>query len=111
MKIPFSSRKIPRTRTKNADFLKLKDKLHQVIDNCIKDGTTIITNWAERNIKLLTLERCFDCLRKALQILEGLTSFFADTISYPLWPSANDKHLTLFILKAYLSDKYIEANK
>jgi len=97
--------------TNDTDFLTLKDELQQVIDKCIKDGTTIITNWAERNIKLLMLERCFDYLRKALQILEGLTSFFADTISHPPWPSANDKHLTLFMLKAYLSNNYIEANK
>ncbi len=43
--------------------------------------------------------------------LEGLTSFFADTIGYPLWPSVNDKHLTLFMLKTYLSGTYIEADK
>ncbi|MFN9982104.1 MAG: hypothetical protein ACK53Y_19415, partial [bacterium] len=36
-------------------FLTLKDELHQIIEKCIKDGTTAITNWAERNIKLLTL--------------------------------------------------------
>jgi len=95
----------------DTDFLQLKDELHQVIDNCIKEGTTIITNWAEKNIKLLTLERAFDYLKKALQILEGLTSFFADTVGYPLWPSVNDKHLTLFMLKTYLSDTYIEADK
>jgi hypothetical protein len=46
----------------DTDFLQLKDELHQVIDNCIKKGTTIITNWAEKNIKLLTLERDFDYL-------------------------------------------------
>jgi len=92
-------------------FLTLKDELHQIIETCINDGTTTITNWAERNIELLTLERCVDYLRKALQILEGLASFFADIISYPSWPSANDKNLTLFMLKAYLSSKYIEASK
>jgi hypothetical protein len=95
----------------DTDFLQLKDELHQVIDNCIKKGATIITNWAEKNIKLLTVERGFDYLKKAFQILEGLTSFFADTVGYPLWPSVNDKHLTLFMLKTYLSDTYIETDK
>jgi hypothetical protein len=88
----------------DTDFLQLKDELCQEIDNFIKSGTKIITKRAEKNIKLLTLERHFNYLKKALQILKGLTSFFADSIGTPIWPSVDDRYLTVFMLKTYLSD-------
>jgi hypothetical protein len=58
-----------------------------------------MTAWAERNIKLLKLERCAKYFEKALMILEGLTFFYADVIGNPLWASVDDKHLTLLCSK------------
>jgi len=59
--------------------------------------------WAEINIQLLKHDRCTNILTKALQILEGLSSFYADMIGQPYWPSVSSKNITLFLLKIYLS--------
>jgi len=90
------------------ELVQLKDELSQEVDNFIKKGTSIMTIWAERNIKLLKLERCNNYFEKALMILEGLAYFFADSISPPIWPSVDDKYLILFMLKAYLANTYFD---
>jgi len=92
----------------DSEFIQLKDELSQEVDNFIKKGTSIMTIWAERNIKLLKLERCNNYFEKALMILEGLAYFFADSISPPIWPSVDDKYLILFMLKAYLANTYFD---
>jgi len=46
--------------TNDEDFLKYKEELQTIITDCIKKGTNIMSNWAEKNIKLLTLDHCSD---------------------------------------------------
>jgi hypothetical protein len=43
----------------NPEFLKIKSDLHQEVNNFIQKGTALMTTWARRNIKLLTLQRSF----------------------------------------------------
>ena len=92
------------------EFLKIKNDLHQEVNNFIQKGTTLMTAWARRNIRLLTLQRCFNYLKKALQILEGLTSFYTDSIGAPKWKSVANNQPTLFLFKAFLSDNRFKAN-
>jgi len=44
---------------------------------------------------------------KTVQILEGLSSFYADPIGLPYWPSVASRNTTLFLLKIYLLGIYI----
>jgi hypothetical protein len=45
-----------------------------------------------------------------LLLLEGLTSFYTDSIGAPKWKSVANNHLTLFLFKAFLSDNRFNAN-
>jgi len=67
-----------------------------------------MTDWALIYPKLLTSERCSAILHNAIQVLNGLLSFYAEIIGTPEWPSTNKKHITLFLLKLYLSNNYIQ---
>jgi hypothetical protein len=91
------------------EFLDIKNKLQQEVKKFIQNGTTLMTTWAERNIKLLKLQRCSTYLKKAVPILDGLTSFYTDSIGTPLWPSAANNRLTLFLFKAFLSCEFLNA--
>jgi len=91
------------------DFLKYKEELQAIISDFTEKGTNVMASWAEKNIKLLTLDRCSDLLSKALQILDDLCSFFMETIGTPNLPSLPSKHCTtLFLWKLYLSNEFIE---
>jgi len=89
------------TYTTNQDFIQLKEKLQTEVSSFIEKGTDIMKEWAKTYIKLLTNERCLHILNEALEILNGLASFYADIIGTPDWPSAsNKKLLTLFMLNS-----------
>jgi hypothetical protein len=49
-------------------------------------------------------------MKQALQILDCLTTFYKGAIGTPLCSSVDDENLTLFLLKAYLSDFFCETN-
>jgi len=67
-----------------------------------------MTKWAQRNIFLLKRERCTNILRKALQVLDGLVHFHKAVIGTPSWPSVPTKNITLFLIKIYLSNEYLD---
>jgi hypothetical protein len=90
------------------NFIQLKEELQNEVSNFIENSSKIMERWAEINIQLLTNDRCTNILKKALQILEGLASFYADIIGQPYWPSISRKNTTLFLLKIYLSNNYID---
>jgi hypothetical protein len=93
----------------NQYFIQHKEKLQVEVSTFIKRSTDIMKDWAHVYIKLLTSECCLKILNEALQILNGLASFYADLIGTPNWPSANNKELlTLFLLKLYLSSTIIQ---
>jgi len=92
----------------NQNFLKLKEKLQLEVSNFIEKSTEIMTDWALIYLKLLINERCSAILSNAIQILNGLSSFYAEIIGTPEWPSTSKKHITLFLLKLYLSNSYLE---
>jgi len=90
----------------NPVFLKLKDDLKNEVSTFITQGTKILAEWSDTYIKLLTRDRCTDIMKQAIKILDCLTTFYVGAIGTPLWPSVDDKYLTLFLLKAYLSDTF-----
>jgi hypothetical protein len=92
----------------NLDFLKLKTELQDEVINFIEKGSHIMTKWAEINIHLLTRDRCTDILSKALQILDGVTSFYTEIIGTPIWPSVPTTHINLFLFKLYPSNALID---
>jgi hypothetical protein len=96
--------------TSHPSFLKLKDDLKQQVSTFITNETKILAEWANIYIQLLTVDRCTDIMNQALQILDCLTTFYVGAIGTPLWPSVDDRHLTLFLFKAYLSNSYYETN-
>jgi len=93
------------------DFLRLKNDLQHEVDNFICKGTDIMTEWSKINLQLLHYERCHNVLEKALKILEGLTSFHIDLFGTPLWPSVDDKHISLFLFKMYLSSTFVDTSE
>jgi hypothetical protein len=74
-----------------------------------------MTEWVEINIKLLNNDRCSCIISKALKILKGLVSFYADIIGMPSWPSTENvqknKHTSLLLLKLYLSNSYLQTKE
>jgi hypothetical protein len=68
-----------------------------------------MTEWAEVNINLLLHDRCLHILRKALKILEGLTSYFSEVIYSPNWPSVTPNLHALLLFKLYLSNTFIDS--
>jgi len=92
------------------DFLRLKNELQQEVYTFISKGTKIITEWSNIYLQLLQHDRCHSLLEKALQILDGLTSFHTDLFGTPLWPSVDGKYITLFLFKAYLSGSFIDTS-
>jgi len=70
-----------------------------------------MTEWSNIYLQLLQYDHCHSLLDKALQILDGLTSFHTDLFSTPLWPSVDDKHVSLFLFKAYLSGSFISTSE
>jgi len=85
-------------------FLQLKEALQNKVNTFIKNGTRIMTQWSNTNIKLLTLNRCTSLLTIALQLLDGLVSYNSEIIGAPNWPSAATKHITLLLFKYYTSN-------
>jgi hypothetical protein len=61
-----------------------------------------MTKWATIHIQLLISDRGASILHKALKILDALSTFHAEVIGPPNWPSINPKHMILFLLKLYL---------
>ena len=96
--------------SQHPDFLKLKDALQLEVNNFITNGTKIMIDWAKINIKLLNSDRCSDILDKALQILDGLTFFYSNIFGTPHWQSVNEKHLTLFLFKLYISGMHFDVS-
>jgi hypothetical protein len=94
----------------NTEFLRLKGALQHEVTNFIQKGASIMTEWAELNISLLVTDRCASLLEKALQILDGLTSYIAEIIGSPTWPSATEKTLSFFLLKLYFSNNIFDTN-
>jgi len=89
-------------------FLKFKEDLQNTVTDFIKKGTGIMIGWAERNLTLLVQNRCFKILKKALQLLDGLISFYSEAIGTPRFPSLpSEKINNIFLLKLYLSNEYI----
>jgi hypothetical protein len=75
----------------------------------MKEGTEIITTWANINIQRLIHDRYHDILVKASNILKELTSFFTETIGNPTWKSIpSNKYIPLFLFKFYFSNQYID---
>jgi len=92
----------------NQDFIRLKEEMQDTVATFIKKGTTIMTEWANVNIKLLTFDRGSNFLSKAIKILEGLSSFYLEVIGTPKWKSLpSDKYIPLFLFKLYFSGEYI----
>jgi len=112
-KIPRSLRvKVELTTSPNfsADtkFLHLKSTLKIIVTDFIKQGTDVMTEWAQRNIYLLLKERCRNILLKALSILECITSYHSEIFIQPSWPSLGPKHLPLFLFKLNFSNLFFK---
>ncbi len=95
----------------NPVFLKLKTNLQQKVSIFITEGARIMTEWTSMNVQLLTTDRCSNILTKALQILDGLTSFHIDVLGNPIWPSVEDNNIPLFLLKFYFYSKYFNTEE
>jgi len=95
----------------DTEFITIKNALQQEVNTFIQKGMALMTAWAKRNIKLLTLHCCSTYLKKSLQIQEGLTFFFTDAISAPTWISVPSIQITLFIFKVFLSVTYYSTNE
>jgi len=95
----------------NEDFIRLKEEMQDTVACFIKKGTQIMTEWAKVNIKLLTYDRCANFLSQAINILEGLSSFYQEIIGTPKWKSLpSDKYIPLFLFKLYFAGEYISVD-
>jgi len=70
-----------------------------------------MTEWAKVNIKLLTYNHCSNFPSQAINILEGLSSFYLEIIGIPKWKSLpSNKCIPLFLFKLYFSGEYIKVD-
>jgi hypothetical protein len=95
----------------NQNFLWLKEELQSTVHEFITYRTKIMIEWAEYNIHLLLNDRCHSILSKALPLLEGLSSYYAEVIHTPTWASTSSKLNTLLLFKLYLSNDFLDVNK
>jgi hypothetical protein len=95
----------------NEDFLELKESLQTAVAKFVQEGTKVMSAWANTNIQLLIHDRCTDIHKKALHILDSLTSFYTEILGTPSWPSLpSSKYISLFLFKLYFSNDYIETS-
>jgi hypothetical protein len=85
------------------DFIQIQEDFQNDLLTFIKKGAAHMAEWQRIYIHILTIERCSTLLKKALPILEGLISFFTETLEAPKWPSIPTKRINLLMLKLYLT--------
>ena len=89
-------------------FLSFREQFKEKLDSFIKEGTSIMTDWAKTNLELLIQDRCTQIMSKAMRILDGLTGYHMEVIGTPCWPSTPPNQIPLLLLKIYLSNLYID---
>jgi hypothetical protein len=75
---------------------------------CLCSWAWLLNIILDYSLGCLNSKRCLSYLKESMQVLEGLTSLYTDIIGTPLWLSVDDKYLTLFWWKIYLSNTYID---
>jgi len=97
--------------TSHKKFQHLKEQLQDAVTEFISKGTTIMTEWSETNIHLLTVDRCSNILVNALTLLDGLASYHMDVIGNPGWSPASPASMNLLLLQLYLHSNFGNAEE
>jgi hypothetical protein len=86
-------------------YQELKQELQECVNRFTTESLTIMKTWSIANIQLLNKDRCKSFLKKAIHILDGLISYWADLLQPLPWPPIIDNPL-LLILKIYFNKEY-----
>jgi hypothetical protein len=82
-------------------FIELKQKLQDEVKTFIQNSTDIMKEWSTINLELLLYDRCNNILQKALNILEGIMSYYSDIINPTSWNSIPHPLIPLLLIKIY----------
>jgi hypothetical protein len=94
----------------NPDFILLKKELQDAVSLFTETGLEIMKKWSLINIQLLIKDKCNNILKKAINILDGLYSYWEYIIGPANWPNNIEKNILLLILKIYFETDYISNN-
>jgi hypothetical protein len=87
----------------NPDYIILKRELQEAVNTFINTGLTVMKKWSRINIKLLTQDRCHNMLLKALNILEGIYTYWENIMEPINWPQNIQEYPILFLTKLYFN--------
>jgi hypothetical protein len=90
----------------NPDFVKLKQKLQEIVSNFTTQGLEVMQEWSLINIKLLIKDRCNNILKKALAILDGLLSYWTDLFEPTQWSTNLKRQQLLLLTKIFFTTDY-----
>jgi len=92
----------------NRDFIILKRELNVAVEDFTKKGLQIMKRWSHINIRLLKEDRCFNILKKAINIMDALFTYWTDVFLPLSWPTQVTNNPILFLSKVYFGTDYID---
>jgi len=92
----------------NRDFIILKRELNEAVEDFTKKGLNIMKRWSHINIRLLKEDRCFNVLKKAINIMDALFTYWTDVFLPLSWPNQVTNNPILFLSKIYFETDYID---
>jgi hypothetical protein len=92
----------------NRDFIILKRELNEAVKEFMKKGLHIMKSWSHINIRLLKEDRCFNILKKAINIMDALFTYWTDVFLPLSWPTQVTNNPILFLSKVYFGTDYID---
>jgi hypothetical protein len=87
----------------NPDYIILKRELQEAVNTFINTGLTVMKKWSRINIKLLTQDRCHNIMLKALNILEGIYTYWENIMEPINWPQNIQEYPILLLTKLYFN--------
>jgi len=92
----------------NRDFIILKRELNEAVEDFTEKGLNIMKRWSHINIRLLKEDRCFNVLKKAINIMDALFTYWTDVFLPLSWPNQVTNNPILFLSKIYFETDYID---
>ena len=92
----------------NPDYIELKRELNEAVSEFTRKGLHIMKRWSNINITLLTKDRCFNIMKKAIPIMDGLFTYWVEVFQPLPWPTTVKNNPVLFLSKLYFGTDYAE---
>jgi hypothetical protein len=92
----------------NPDYIELKRELNEAVSDFTRKDLHIMKKWSNINITLLTKDRCFNIMKKAIPIMDGIFTYWVEVFQPLPWPTMVKNNPVLFLSKIYFGTDYAE---